>query len=171
MIKNCSVGPKQVMDVVRKQFAQIAPPELVQFTNQKLSNGPIGMDDTLFVKIRMAGEVKVRVAHVSDNSVTLATSKGHPEAGRITFGAYRNDREDVVFHIRSRAKSSSRLHVAGFLILGDAMQTTTWTDFIDRLSHMVGDGVVGSIHAEKCVVEPGPADAACDEPTFIAWGD
>lgn len=143
----------------------------MQFSRPGTSDDSIAEGDILYVRIRLTGEVKVRVAHICDNSVTLATLKGHPEAGRITFGAYRNDRNDVIFHIRSRARAKSRLHVAGFLILGDPMQTTTWADFIDRLAHIVGDGVLGSIHAEKCAVDPTDADAACDEPTFIARGD
>lgn len=160
-----------MIDAVRTRFADLAPEELVRFSCPNGPGEPLVEGDTILVKIRMAEEVKVRVSDVSENSFTLATLRGHPEAGRITFGAYRNEHGDIIFHIRSRARSRSKLHVAGFLVMGDPMQNNTWTDFIDRLAHIVGDGIVGSIHSEKAAVEPIETDEFCEEPTFIARGD
>ena len=71
---------------------------------------------------------------------------GHPEAGRITFGAYRTVDGDVVFHIRSRACSSSLFNYLGFLVGGDPMQTATWTDFV-----IVGDEKPGWICEEQYI--------------------
>ena len=121
----------------------------------------------------MAGDCRVRVIHRDRNSLTLGTLEGHPEAGRITFGAYRNDRGDVIFHIRSRARASSDLRYAGFVALGEPMQTTTWTDFIDRLAHIAGDGVIGAIHADTSEVTDDEAEdpAAICAPTFAARGE
>jgi hypothetical protein len=128
--------------------------------------------DEMDVAIRMAGVCRVRVVHRDHNSITLATLRGHPEAGRITFGAYRNEIGDVIFHIRSRARSSTRTRYAGFLFGGEPMQTTTWTDFIDRLAHYAGDGIVGSIHAETIEISDEPDDPEImRSPTFLATGD
>ena len=89
-------------------------------------SGDAGLD----IRIRPAQQCGVRVIHEDAQSFTLATLEGHPEAGRITFGAYRNPAGAVIFHIRSRARSTTALQRLGFLAIGDAMQTNTWADFI-----------------------------------------
>jgi hypothetical protein len=52
------------------------------------------------------------------------------------------------------------------------MQSTTWTDFLDRLAHTVGSGVIGAIHEDTRTVPP--ADEQRDAlfaPTFAARDD
>lgn len=124
----------------------------------------------MWVNIRMAGDYRVRVLQQSKTSFTLGTIEGHPEAGKITFGAYRNDLGDVIFHIRSRARSSSRKFYMGFLALGDAMQTETWIEFVERVALSAGEGVLSGIHAEKVTLAE-VDEENWDEPTFIAQGD
>ena len=168
VIKNCRLSPEEIIGLVRDRFEHLSPKELVQFENGSEAKGPLDLGDTLKVRIRMSPECSVRVVNVCSTSITLATLKGHPEAGKITFGSYRNDRNDVIFHIRSRARSGSRLDLVGFLTAGDPMQTNTWSDFIDRLAQSVGDGVVGEIIADKKKVEDEDQDADLYAPTFIA---
>jgi hypothetical protein len=58
------------------------------------------------------------------------------------------------------------------MVVGDPMQATTWTDFLDRLAHMTGDGVVGAIHEDESEVpESGEAEDSPLSPTFSAHGD
>jgi hypothetical protein len=164
----CPYPPPEVATILREHFLDFPPEPLVVF--RRTGEGPLDVGDELEVKIRLKGTTAVRVVHVGANSLTLATAEGHPEAGRITFGAYRSDRGDVIFHIRSRARSSSSTNYAGFLAAGEAMQTKTWTDFIDHLAHSVADGIVGAIYVETSEVEDAAHDDA-DAPTFIAEGD
>lgn len=109
--------------------------------------------------------------HRDSNSFTLATVIGHPEAGRITFGSYRNSRGDVIFHIRSRARSGTRMQRAGFLTLGEAMQTNCWTDFISNVAATVGNGVQGWVHAETIRLKRDETDDEVRGPTFVAQSD
>lgn len=161
----------EVASLLRERFVAFPPEALVVFRRPDGREGPLEVGDELEVEIRMEGRTAVRVVHADANSLTLGTVAGHPEAGRITFGAYPNERGDVVFHIRSRARSSTSTRYAGFLAAGEPMQTNTWTDFIDRLAHMVGEGVIGAIRAETQAVEEGAEDGAMDRPTFIAEGE
>jgi hypothetical protein len=77
----------------------------------------------------------------------------------------------VIFHIRSRARSASASKRVGFLAIGDAMQTNTWTDFINNAAAAVG-AHLDAIHAETTETEELPED---DHPmrsaTFAAQGD
>jgi hypothetical protein len=170
VIRESRSSAPEVAALVRARFPDFPPEALVVFTRPDGADGPLEVGDVLGVKIKGAPDTAVRVVHADDNSVTLATVRGHPEAGRITFGAYPNRRGDVVFHIRSRARSASPFHLTGFLAAGEPMQTNTWTDFVDRLAHTVGDGVVGAIRAETQEVEETEADRVCEAPTFVAEG-
>ena len=176
VIQGCSRRPSEVIRLVATRFAEFPPPEVVVFERDG-DGGPLGtleVGDQLDIKIRLAGEARVRVVHASPCSITLATLKGHPEAGRITFGAYRNADGDVVFHIRSRAASGSLFHRLGFLVGGDPMQTTTWTDFVNNVAVTCGQGVAGEVHVDTRVVdqvEVERGDDSLDCPTFTAEGD
>lgn len=173
VLREPRVGPAGVVDIVARHFEDFGPPSLARFRRRDENDGEDGLrpGDELTVDIRMAGSFGVRVVHRDSNSLTLGTLDGHPEAGRITFGAYRNLRGDVVFHIRSRARAKSRTRLAGFLFAGDPMQTSTWGDFINRVAISVGDGVIGAVHVEKRSVDDEPGDRTMDAPTYRATGD
>ena len=171
VIENCRMTATEVAELVAREFERFAPEELVRFQRSDGGGRPLEVGDEMGVDIRMVGACRVRVLHRDPNSLTLGTLEGHPEAGRITFGAYRDTEGRVVFHIRSRARASSGTRYAAYLAAGEAMQTTTWTDFVDRLAHIVGDGVAGVIHAKTTVIESDGEDpeTVCS-PTFLATG-
>lgn len=166
VIEDCAVSPAQFGALLAARFTEFAPEGLVRFESDR--DRALAVGDELVVHIRMAGTCRVRVLHTNANSLTVCTLRGHPEAGRITFGAYRNARGEVVFHIRSRARSSSRSRYAGFLALGEPMQTNTWTAFVDRVANTVGRGVRGRIHEETRAIDPRDDDE--DQPTYLAEG-
>lgn len=168
LIDGCRAKPSQIIATLFHRFHEFAPPEQVTFRN--LSDGPLRVGDDVEVQIRGVGAVHVRVAHQDAQSLTLITLEGHPEAGRITFGAYRNDVGDVIFHIRSRARSSSHSNYLGFLLVGNPMQTLTWTDFVNAVAVTFGNGVRGFVHADTTPIEDEPEDQD-GRPTFIARGD
>lgn len=168
VIASCRYSPAQIVDAVRRHFAAFAPAELVVFRHragERLEAGEV-------VELRIAGTSgsRVCVSHVGPQSFTLATMGGHPEAGRITFGSYRNRRGDVLFHIRSRARSKSPWKRAGFLAAGEVMQTSTWTEFVNRVAVAFGEGVLGFIHAETRTCEDETEKHARHGPTYHAVG-
>jgi hypothetical protein len=171
VIARCELRPSEVISLVASRFWDFPPETMVTFRRVDGTEAPLEVGDELEVRIRWAGSFGVRVLHRDRNSITLGTLLGHPEAGRITFGAYRNAHGDVVFHIRSRARSGSRRILLGFKAAGEPMQTSTWTDFIDRLAATIGTGVIGPIHAETRVIRDEPGAEWRNTPTFIARGD
>ena len=174
VIANCRSKPSEVAALVAARFPDFPPRELVVFERSGDADGCLELGEELDIQIRMAGAARVRVVHKGSCSITLATLEGHPEAGRITFGAYRNDQGDVVFHIRSRARSSTLFNYVGFRSAGDPMQTSTWTDFVNNVAITCGDGVRGVIHADTVTLgddEMVQGDEAMNCPTFIAEAD
>lgn len=166
VIRTCRVSPRALVATLRRHFAAFAPAELVVFHSGEGKRLELG--DEVELHITGAGGARVRVTHLAPQSFTLATLEGHPEAGRITFGSYRNGRGDVVFHIRSHARSGSRLQRAGFLAAGEVMQTSTWSDFVNRVAVAFGDGVVGLIRAETRPSPDEPEEQARHGPTYLA---
>lgn len=172
VIRGCRLTPPELAELVASDFCSFAPEELVGFERLDGSEGAMEVGAEMRVDIRAAGRCGVRVLHRDRNSITLGTLEGHPEAGRITFGVYPNRDGEVVFHIRSRARSSSAATYAAFLAAGEPMQTTTWTDFIDCVAHRAGDGVIGVIHVstEEIEDESDDPETTCS-PTFLARGE
>lgn len=170
VIQGCQATPQQIVSYLRRHFPAFAPSELVVFSRRGGSREPLAVGDELDVTIRGAGRFLVQVSHVDDQSLTLSTIEGHPEAGRITFGSYRNRRGDVLFHIRSHARSSTRFRRAGFLALGEVMQTSTWTDFVNRVAAFFGEGVVGFIYAGTRLLDEETEKRQRTTPTFVATG-
>lgn len=171
VVRNCRFGPGELMSYVRRHFSQLPPEQLADVRDPPEGEASLELGDEIRMKLPGAGEVGIRVIHVAPRSMTVATLEGHPIAGRITFGAYRNDRGDVIFHIRSRSRSASTLHYLGHALAGEPMQSTNWTDFIDRLSHVAGDGVIGAIHEETAEVpEEVERQDSPLSPTFAAEG-
>lgn len=167
------LAPQEVADAVARHFERFAPSELVVFRRRGEGGRPLEVGDEMDVEIRHVGTFGVRVVHRSELSLTLGTLEGHPEAGRITFGAYPDSDGAVVFHIRSRARASSGLMLASFLAAGEPMQTSTWSAFVERVASSLGKGVRSAIHAETREVEEGEADRALDDlrPTYRARDD
>ncbi len=168
VLTECRLKPSQLIDHIRGHFCEFPPSALVKF----VAASRIALGAQLDINIRPAQQCAVRVIHEDDQSFTLGTLEGHPEAGRITFGAYRNPAGQVIFHIRSRARSSTAPNRLGFLAIGDAMQTNTWTDFIVSVAAGVGASIQDVIHADTQEVEAGPEDGhPFNRPTFLAVGD
>lgn len=171
LIDACRLTPEELVDFVACHFEKFVPAEAARFTRTNPPRRALSVGEDVDVRIRGAGNNQVRVIHVDARSFTLGTIEGHPEAGRITFGAYRNDYGDVVFHIRSRARASSRRNYAGFLALGEALQTNCWTGFVNAVACAAGDCVVGPIHAVTTRLRREERDDdARAAPTFFARG-
>jgi hypothetical protein len=164
----CPRKPSEVMSEVKSRFCELPPKSLVSF----VAADGVDVGSELDIRIRPAQQCRVRVVQQDAQSLTLATLNGHPEAGRITFGSYRNPDGDVIFHIRSRARSSTLPKRLGFLAIGDALQTNTWTDFIVQVAASVGARIRDVIHAETAAVDELPEDdEPLQSPTYLAVGD
>lgn len=157
---------------IASRFCDLSPPGMLRFERTGDSERPLRPGDELEVHLPLAGTFGVRVTHKDRLSLTVVTLPGHPEAGRITFGAYPNREGEVVIHVRSRARSGTARRYFGFLAVGEPMQTITWSEFIDRLAAALGSRVRDVIHAETREVEETNEDGpdGIDRPTYRAVG-
>ena len=121
-VMGCQSTPEQFIAMIRDDFPAFSPSELAAFTNEKST--PLEVGDEMKVFIQGYGECGVRVVHLDARSLTLRTLQGHFEAGRITFGAYYQD-GNLIFRIRSRARSTDRLRHVGYQLIGKKLQKQT----------------------------------------------
>lgn len=160
-------SPEQMGALIREHFVEFAPPETASFRCEGDEKRPLEVGDEMNIRITLRGHCKVRVVHHDTRSMTLCTLEGHPEAGRISFGACRDADGRLMFRILSRTRASGMLNYLGYLFIGKQMQSRCWIRFIDRVASKCGGRVDGRIRVRtrKVAEEPGDRDE-CDTPTF-----
>lgn len=165
-ISGSASTPEALLNLVRADFAAFSPPELAAFHSERST--PLAVGDEMKVVIKGYGECTVRCVHLQANSFTLRTLDDHPEAGRISFGSYREN-GNLVFRISSRARATDRLRHAGYKLIGQKMQTQTWLEFLKNVVEKTGGEMVGKIRVRAREVRSTLADLGeLDTPTFIA---
>jgi len=166
VLKGVDKTPEEVAETLRSRFPEFSPPETAAFRRCGDSHSPLAVGDEMEIRITLLGWCKVRVVHVDRCSLTLRTLEGHPEAGRITFGAYREgDRLGV--RIRSRTRQAGLLKYVGFLLIGKQLQSRCWIKFLWRLAEILGGTIDGTVHVATKSTKDRPADwGEGDTPTF-----
>jgi len=163
-------SPEDLARLLRERFVEFGPRETAAF-ERKGGEGPLKVGDEMDIKIGGVMPCRVRVVQVDDLCLTLRTLCGHPEAGRISFKAGRDEQGRVTFHIRSRARSGGLLHFLGFLVLGRTMQARCWIRFIGRLADACGGRLDGPVRVRTSRVPAGPDDGeGPDRSTFDCGG-
>jgi hypothetical protein len=159
--------PADVAAKLRASFERYAPPETASFRRADDPDGRLGVGDEMAIRIALRGACRVRVVHHNHRSLTLRTLKGHPEAGRITFGAYRDRGGRLAFRIRSRTRAAGPLHYLGYWLMGKQLQSRCWIKFVEGVARDCGGQIVDCIHVRTSRVEEEPGDGPGeDSPTF-----
>ena len=157
--------PEDILRSVAKRFPDFANPLIAAFSF--VQPPPLEVGHEMKIVIQGYGECHVRVAHKDEHSITLRTLEDHFEAGRITFGAWRENGE-TVFKIRSRARTRSKPHSWGFAAGGHRMQKELWLEFVGNVAKSCGLEAI-EVQEETEEVASTLADLGeLDTPTFIA---
>jgi hypothetical protein len=166
-IEGAGCTPEQVGAMIRERFEEFAPPETAVFRRDGDKAGPLRPGDELEIGIALRGRCKVRIILADARGLTLRTLVGHPEAGRISFGAGRDPQGRLTFRILSRTRASGPLNFLGFWILGKQLQSRCWIRFIDRVAEACGGRIDGRIRVRTRKVAEDAADRGeRDTPTF-----
>jgi hypothetical protein len=160
-------GPEAIGTLLRERFEDFAPPETAIFDRTAEAKDRLAIGDEMEIRIALLGRCRVRVVHHSDCTLTLRTLAGHPEAGRITFGADRDPQGRLRLRIVSRTRASRVLNYLGYLVMGKQLQARCWIRFLERLAEATGGQIADRIHVRTHRVEEEPGDRkGTDAPTF-----
>lgn len=163
--------PEQIGGMLRERFAEFAPLETAAFATPKGGGVVLEVGHELEIRIALVGCCRVRVIHCDERSLTLRTLSGHPEAGRISFGADRDEQGRLTFRICSRARASGMLQYLGFLLLGKQMQGRCWIRYIQRVTKACGGRIEGRIRVSTHRVHDEPTDQPGNAAPTFARGD
>ncbi len=167
IIEGTPLTPQELIRKVLADFPSLSPGGLASFSFHEGEAPPLTLNSHLNILILAAGRCDVRIVHVDELSFTMRTLEGHPEAGRITMGAYWDASARLVFHIRSRARTADALHLLGYQVFGKALQKSVWFAFIERLAETCGGWIHGGIHEDTEEVADTMSDEAhMDTATF-----
>lgn len=163
-------GPADVATKLRASFERYAPPETASFRRDD-PDGRLGVGDEMAIRIALRGPCRVRVVHHDHRSLTLRTLRGHPEAGRITFGAYRDRGGRLIFHIRSRTRAAGPLNYIGYWLMGKQLQSRCWIKFVEGMARDCGGRIVDSIHVRTSRVGEEPGDGPGEDASTLSCRD
>lgn len=159
VIAGAKVSAKELIDLLLRDFVLMPPASLAKFSRPPGVRGPLKVGDEMDVNIRMAGVSKVRLIEITPRSFTLLTMSDHPEAGRISFAARERDGGAFLdLRVRSRARSGRLYQFIGYMILGKAMQTKVWTEFIRSAAAASGGRILEPVKVETFKVDENVGD-------------
>lgn len=136
---------------LRLENQQLTPAETIQIWKQNLpkfkpaekkfypSAAGIQPGEIILINARTQGgpiSTGVMVLYSGKNSFTLITPQGHPEAGWVTFSAYKDD-QDTVIQVDVLARSSDPLYELAFRLVGTKVQDRIWTHVLTSLAEHV----------------------------------
>lgn len=169
VLEGTRLDPPGLIKKVMEEFPRLSPEGLASFCFKEGTACPVGLETILDINILAAGACQVQMVRIEAQSFTMRTLEGHPEAGRITMGAYWDEHGRLVFRIRSRARASDPLRYVGFQFFGKELQTRIWFGFMKRLAEACGGWIQGDLHEETVEATDTLADeAGLDTPTFVA---
>jgi hypothetical protein len=169
VLEESRCAPEDAALLIRSDFPRFSPAALARFTRSGDLTRPLDRGDTMHILMVGLVQCAVRVIHQNKYSLTLGTLEDHPEAGRITFGAYPDEGGRLVLRIRSRSRLRHYLHWHNYALLGKYGQTWTWVTFLERLAEACGGRKRCDVITSTEKVVETPADRGVEHaPTFSA---
>lgn len=94
---------------------------------------------TLTLSLPLRGHVQVRVAEITETSLTFVTLAGHPLAGSVTFRFLGTPGEDLRFEVETCERPSSLPDFLAMFPLGTVLQSWNWNTVARRTAELVGE--------------------------------
>lgn len=142
--------PAGVVEVWKREFPSFHPPESRFYP----SLDGVAPGEVMLINASVQGMpvyTGVMVLYADDESFTVMTAEGLPEAGWNTFSAHEEDGETVV-QIQSLARASDPVYEVGFRFFGSTAQEKIWSHVLTSLA--ASFGVRGRVELEKTCVDP-----------------
>lgn len=145
------VTPAEVVRTWKEHFPEFQPP------NSRFYPSMAGVKpgEVLLINASMRGMpvyTGVRIIYADDESFTVMTAEGLPEAGWNTFSAYTDDDGCTLAQVQSLARASDPIYEIGFRLVGSTEQERIWTHVLKSLAAYFGANE--PVTLEKVLVDP-----------------
>ncbi len=150
-IDDLDITPESAITALRENFIALQP----SFNHFYASNKGIRPGEIVAIDSSTPGgpvSTGVMILHADERSFTFITPEGHPEAGWITFSAYRDSEDRTVVQILGLTRSSDPVFEAAFHLVGSKMQVNIWTFLLKSLAAHLG--VASHLTVDQRCVDP-----------------
>lgn len=155
-IADSACAPETLIDELLTDLNRASPEEVASFEQRRKPDPTSPVGEEYAVRMPTPWKAPVRITDRTPTSFRLTTLRGHMEAGSIEFTAHRNDEQDpageegdLVFEIRSVAKSGTRLFSALYDLVPviREMQVHLWLHYCREVATLAGGQVAGKVEA------------------------
>ena len=151
---------------IRLTGAQVTPAEVIAEWKAELpqfkpddnrfypSKGGIAPGEVVLINAWTPGgqiATGVVVLYADDESFTLMTPEGHPEAGWVTMSTYREDGVTVA-QVQGQARASDPIYEIAFRLIGSQLQDGIWIHVLTSLAEHFG--VQGKVEVDRQLLDP-----------------
>ncbi|HEU4407814.1 MAG TPA: DUF1990 family protein [Polyangiaceae bacterium] len=146
LIRGARDGAEGLLAIVRDSFAELAPSSTVEVGAEPASpETKLEPGATVTMALPLRGHVQVRVEEVSPRAITLATLEGHPLAGAVRFVAEPAGEGALRFEVQTCYRAATLADLVMMETLGGALQSYTWTSFVEALVERSGGRAEGGV--------------------------
>ncbi len=144
------VTPQEVVSVWKAHFPEFHPPQ------NRFYPSIAGMKpgEVVLINASVQGlpvDAGVMVLYADDESFTVMTPEGFPEAGWNTFSAYDDDGVTVA-QVQSMARANDPIYEISFRLFASKAQEGIWAHVLTQLAARFG--VQGEVTIDKVCVDP-----------------
>lgn len=131
--------PAELFAEFRRFFFEIVPESTMGPAHEPVHVPVLEKGATLTLSLPLRGHVQVRVAEITETSLTLVTLAGHPLAGSVVFRFLGTPGADLRFEVETCERPSSLPDFLAMFPLGTMLQSWNWTTVARRTAELVGE--------------------------------
>ncbi len=150
-LTDTGLTPEKLIQTMKTNFPDFQPPENRFYP----SAAGIQPGEVILINASTPGGLVatgVMVLYADKRTFTFITPQGHPEAGWVTFKAFKEG-ERTIMQIQGLARASDPVYELAFRIAGSKLQQGIWTQVLESLAKHVGSAASAQF-SKKCLDSP-----------------
>jgi phytoene dehydrogenase-like protein len=151
-LEGAGVSPAEVADVWKREFPDFHPPQSRFYPPLE----GVAPGEVLLINASVQGMpvyTGVMVLYADDESFTVMTAEGLPEAGWNTFAAHEGKDGVTVATVQSLARANDPIYEVGFRLFGSTAQERIWVHVLESLAARFGVENAG-VSVDRVLVDP-----------------
>lgn len=143
-IARSTLTPEELFETFRRQFTELMPLETgVETGTDRIPD----LGETLTMALPVRGTIQLRVAELTERSMTLVTVDGHPLAGAARFLSEARG-EDLRFEVQVFERAATFVDLIAMRTIGDMLQNSAWEQLIDVVVEASGGECFAGVQYE-----------------------